>query len=305
MRRGFTLVELVTIISIAGALAGISFPLLRLAFIRSNLSTAAEQASSQLRRARILAQSGERGPWGVHTPTGTLYQGSSFEERDESLDELLPILGGIQVSGLEDISFSALFGLPSGTGSIFFIASTGDMLQIEVKDESFGPPKIVSDISDVFVKVTFLRIKNTKEGNAQPTVHVGQEGTTYEEGEWIPLTKNGDMIIDNGFSLAGDGIAMERGDGFMRIFAYGGIPLFQGMEIVDARITLKEAEVISMENDEHPNRTEFPFDGYVFDWPIGDEITKESNTEVLFQTRVTNESDSFILNWRAMKYGWR
>ena len=297
MRRGFTLIEVAVFIALVTAIAGVTVPLLRNFLIRSDLYTTAEQTKQKLRQAQILSQSGNRGNWGVYPRTGTLYQGTSFLERDLNLDEISPISPNIHVSGIEDVNFSAMYGKPSETGSISLTAINGDKLTIDVHDSFFDISVVENEYDEVAIKLSFLRIKNTGDGSAEPTVHVGSSGELYQENIWIPLTEKGIPIVDDGFMLGAAGVAVKRSEGAVYFFTYGGLPLFQGIEIVDVRISIKNAVITDTTNGSHPDRTEFPFDGHVFDWSIGDEITLESNTDVLFQARVTNESDSFHLLW--------
>lgn len=306
MRRAFTSVEVLTTIAILAVLAGMSVPFWRNFLIRNDLYLAVEQTEQMLRRAQILAQSGDTGPWGFYVPDGVLYQGDSFGNRDVSRDEILEIPPSISISGTQDVSFSAVYGTPSTLGTITFEAINGETAEIIVRNTSFGEPVADVEMPNASFRVTFTRIKNTGQGNAEPTVQTGFHGEEYAENVSIPLYDELGLIIDGGIDNGADGVAVERANGFLRIRRIGGLPLFQGQEIVDVRITLQNATITGIENESWPNSTEFPFDGYAFDWPIGDEITQESSTEVFYQSRVTNESDGFILHWKTDedRSGW-
>ena len=295
--KGFTSVEILTVVAVMAVLAGLSMPLVRNFLLRSDLHTAAEQTTQMLRRARILAQSGDRGSWGVYIPDGVLYQGESFPSRDMSLDEFLPLPSSVSVSNIQDVSFSALDGAPSATGTILLESSNVQSISIAVTPSLVGSPELIPQTSDASFKVEFIRVDNRGAGYAEPTVHVGQPEVIYQSNEWIPLHDDGNKIIDSGIHYDTAGIAVQRMDGVIRFLNYGVLTLQRGKEIIDARITLKNATISDIVNDTGGNKTEYPFDGWVFDWAIGDEITQESRTEVLFQTRVTTLSDGFFLHW--------
>ncbi|MFA7682511.1 MAG: hypothetical protein WCX61_05800, partial [Candidatus Peribacteraceae bacterium] len=115
-RPSFTLAEGLTVIAILAVLAGISVPLYRSSLIRNHLTLAQEQTMHVLRQAQTRAQAGDqKSAWGVHIPTGTLYAGTSYEERDSTYDEIYALPSSVTISGLTDISYSRLYGIPSTT----------------------------------------------------------------------------------------------------------------------------------------------------------------------------------------------
>lgn len=122
--KGFTLFELLLVVSIGAVIFLFSAPY-GLNFYRSQL---AEEARSNiidgLQRAKhnaVLQKNDSN--FGV-TLGGVphsyvIFQGSNYETRDSSQDEVFLIIEEINFSGLSEVAFSKLTGLPSITGSIY------------------------------------------------------------------------------------------------------------------------------------------------------------------------------------------
>jgi prepilin-type N-terminal cleavage/methylation domain-containing protein len=138
-RSGFTLIELLLVIGIIGVVGAISIPLYNDFQIRSDLNLATEQASQGLARARILSQSGKGDDnWGFFVPSGTLYKGISYAERDTEYDEVYPMPSTITTTGLLEVSFSRLEGAPSATGTIVLTSLTGEQRTVLMTVEKSG-----------------------------------------------------------------------------------------------------------------------------------------------------------------------
>jgi prepilin-type N-terminal cleavage/methylation domain-containing protein len=142
MRRGFTVLELVVVIGIIGAISAFSVPVIRTYQVRSDLNLATEQATQGLARAKLLAQSAEQdAPWGFFVPAGVLYKGASYAARESQYDEVYPMPSTITVSGsILEVGYSKLEGKPSQTGSIVLTAVDGEqrtiVISISVKQEA-------------------------------------------------------------------------------------------------------------------------------------------------------------------------
>ncbi len=139
LRRGFALLEVLLVVAIIGAAAGIGVPLYRDYQVRTDLNLATEQVTQGLARARLLAQSGQNDDsWGFYVPGGVLYKGTSYEFRDTAFDEFYPMPSTITTSDLLEVNYSKVQGVPNITGEVTLSAITDDTrtILIEVKTES-------------------------------------------------------------------------------------------------------------------------------------------------------------------------
>lgn len=138
-RRGFALIEVLLVVGLIGAIAGVGVPLYRDYQIRNDLNLATEQVTQGLARARLLSQSAqEDDSWGFYAPAGVLYKGDSYETRDPAFDETYPMPSTIGIEGLFEVNYSKVHGLPDNTGEITLTTITDDTrnVLIEVKTES-------------------------------------------------------------------------------------------------------------------------------------------------------------------------
>jgi prepilin-type N-terminal cleavage/methylation domain-containing protein len=292
--RGVTLPEVLVSIAIIAVLGAAIIPSYRSYQLRSDVNLAAGQAEHMVRRAQLLAQSGkEASAWGYRAETGTLFLGKEYDTRDTSFDESIDVPNSVVVSGILEVYFQALYGVPSIAGDIVFTAEDGYQKIVTIDSGTLaGPP-----VPPVQIKVHFDRIKNSGNGAVENKVYVGKDADMYEEDEWIPLTKNGFPIVDSSIVLGVNGLSMQRGDGFVRIVAYGGLDS-GGKEVIDATITINRALIDHIENEDGEHEGEQPFDGNSNEGVGGDEYTLAAdNQSVKFQTRVTNAGDTILIFW--------
>lgn len=123
---GFTLLELLLSVIILTLIAGFSLPFYVSFQQRNELDTTTNLTVDMLRRAQNYARSGDGdSQWGVATQGGqlTVFKGATYAARDTTEDEAVAIPGSISASGLAEVTFSKLRGIPSTTGSIS-LAST-------------------------------------------------------------------------------------------------------------------------------------------------------------------------------------
>ncbi len=148
------------------------------------------------------------------------------------------------------------------------------------------------------VKIHFDRLENTGSGNASPRVYVGPDALSFAADQWIPLVDSlGNQIIDGGLVEDVKGLALQRGDGWVRIVSHGSHANSSGKEIVDANPLFNHAIITSIENDLE-NPSENPRDGTENDTSSGDEFVDGPNVKsMVFKTRVTTEDDGVILHW--------
>lgn len=152
------------------------------------------------------------------------------------------------------------------------------------------------------VKVHFDRIENTGDGDAARVIYVGPNAVAYAQNQRIPLVDgNGNIIIDGGLVETAKGLAMERGNGWIRIVSHGSHANSSGKEVIDARVKFKRSYITSVETDPD-NPASNPFDGIVNDTASGDEFTVNgSNKHMLFQSRVTTDDDGVVIRWAGGK----
>jgi len=135
--NGFTLIEVVLSIAIVVLIFGIAAPVYQDYQIRNGIDTGVNTIVENLRRAQTLstAVDGDSN-WGVSILNNeiTLFKGTSFITRDISFDEVSDILSVISPSGLDEIVFSKLNGLPNTTGVINLSAS-GNVRTISINEK--------------------------------------------------------------------------------------------------------------------------------------------------------------------------
>lgn len=107
--RGFALVEILIVIGIAGALVALTIPMGIGFYQGQQLDTAIEEIVQALRRAQFKAMSmQDDSAWGVYFETG--------QYRLE--DEIFVLNSNIEITGINQVIFSKLEGLPSYAGDI-------------------------------------------------------------------------------------------------------------------------------------------------------------------------------------------
>jgi len=119
--KGFTLIEVVLSIAIIVVIFGIAAPVYQDYQIRNGVDISVNTIAENLRRAQILSMAVDGDSnWGVNILNNeiTLFRGVNFATRDVIFDEVSEILPVISHSGLNEIVFSKLNGLPNTTGVI-------------------------------------------------------------------------------------------------------------------------------------------------------------------------------------------
>ena len=136
-RSGFTAIEILLVLGVVGASSGFSMPLYRSYIARSDLEIARQNIAQGLERARFLSQVAMNDSgWGFSTNAvpgrGVLYMGSTYASRDTDFDELYTISPSITLSGLKEVNFTKIDGLPDVTGQIVLTSSIGEVRTIDV-----------------------------------------------------------------------------------------------------------------------------------------------------------------------------
>ena len=134
--KALTLVEILIIVALLAILASFTFPM-GLDFYRSQqLETKTQEVIQTLRRAQLKAISQELDSnYGVYFTQQNyiLFKGNSYLTRDSQYDEIFNFSAIMNISGLNEITFSRLEGKPSVTGNIV-LSSNGNTATININE---------------------------------------------------------------------------------------------------------------------------------------------------------------------------
>lgn len=120
-KKGFTLVEILLSIAVMTAIAAFSFPIYQSFQSRNELEIASNTVAQSLRRAQVLSQVMEGdSSWGVKIQSGSVvvFKGASYATRDAAYDESFDFSTQIAGTGVGEVVFSKLEGVPGTTGTI-------------------------------------------------------------------------------------------------------------------------------------------------------------------------------------------
>ena len=116
---------------------GISIPFYQDFQIRNGMDTGVNTIVENLRRSQALSMAVDGDSnWGVNISGNLiiLFKGANFITRDVDFDEVSQILSVISSTGLDEIVFSKLDGLPNNTGVINLSAS-GNTRTISINEK--------------------------------------------------------------------------------------------------------------------------------------------------------------------------
>lgn len=119
--QGFTLIEILIVISMILFLFGLSLPVYQSMMFGSEVENANKILVSTLRRAQTQSTAGlDDSKWGVYV-TSThviLFKGDTYATRDTTADTSYTFPAALAVSGPTEIVFTKRYGTPSTTGTI-------------------------------------------------------------------------------------------------------------------------------------------------------------------------------------------
>ncbi len=136
--RGFTFPELLLSLSILAIIGGMTIPMYRTFMVRNELDIAVVTVAQNLRRAQALSQAGDGDTtWGLHVGVGSIliYKGASFISRDQNFDENTAMPTSIVPSGITDVTFSKVTGIPQVTGTFILTSQSDEIRTITINEK--------------------------------------------------------------------------------------------------------------------------------------------------------------------------
>ncbi|MCX6764153.1 MAG: type II secretion system protein [Candidatus Nealsonbacteria bacterium] len=149
-QKAFTLIEILLVIGIFSILAILTLPLSLDFYKKYQLDIYTQEIVQALRRAQLKSMSVEQDSrFGIYLAEGNyvLFRGNSYAVRELQYDEIFDIPYNISLSGLSEIVFSKLSGLPSVSGDIILtngneerIININSIGRISYKIKLVSPP---------------------------------------------------------------------------------------------------------------------------------------------------------------------
>ena len=201
--KAFTAIETLLTLSVIAVTAGMTVPMYRNYQIRNDLDLVTQQTIQGLRRAQVLAQSGESDlSWGFYVQDGVLFAGEAYAVRNTEYDEVYHVPSTINASGISEVTFSRIEGVPNKTGEIILQALNGDQRIIEIS--TFG----VLDVGNI-KSFDGGGMSESSEGS---TGSEGDEGSTGSEGDESSATSQASSLGTGDGSGDGSGDDSTGGD---------------------------------------------------------------------------------------------
>jgi type II secretory pathway pseudopilin PulG len=136
--EGFTTLEIMLVVAliaiVASATVGIYFTAKR----RSDIDIATNVTVQYIRRAQTFSQSGKQdSQWSIHITSDEilLYKGDDYDLRDTNFDENYQFPASLTHTGLENISFTKIEGIPNITGQIYLEDSSNNISTISINSK--------------------------------------------------------------------------------------------------------------------------------------------------------------------------
>lgn len=137
-QHGFSLIEMLLSVMIIGMITAISVPLYNSFLARNDLDITSQQIAEAFRRAQVYARGVKNdSAWSVEVQTSaiTLFKGTVFASRDTTYDETIALPGSVTASGLSEVRFALLTGLPNTTGTVTLTSNASETKTVTVNAE--------------------------------------------------------------------------------------------------------------------------------------------------------------------------
>ncbi len=136
---GFTLIEVLLALALVALLVGVSLPIYYTLFAKNNLDIAKNQVAQSLGRASFLSSASDGDmTWGVKILLGSVivFKGTNYATgRDATYDEEYATSSAVIPSGLTEVVFNKMTGLPQTTGTIILTSTNGEVRTITINNK--------------------------------------------------------------------------------------------------------------------------------------------------------------------------
>ncbi len=131
------MLELLLSVALIGILAGMGSVVFRSHQMNNDLILAVSITGQSWRQAQMRSQAGDGDDtWGVYIDTGsiTIFKGTDYASRDVTYDEDFSIGSNLSISGLTEVVFDLITGLPNVTGNITYTAPNNVTSQATINE---------------------------------------------------------------------------------------------------------------------------------------------------------------------------
>lgn len=135
---GFTLIELLLVVSIVLIIGTFSAVFYTRFLTQNAVANTQDQLIGQLRKAQIYSMMGKQNSaWSINysSNTITLYIGTTFAGHNTAFDEKFTVNSNITVSGITNVNFARMTGLPTPTTSNISISSGTNIKTISISSQ--------------------------------------------------------------------------------------------------------------------------------------------------------------------------
>ena len=132
------MIEVLLAVVVVAVVGAIGVPVYHAMQVRNELDINATTIAQSMRRAQVLSQTADTdSTWGVSVQSGsiTLFQGSSFANRNTGYDETFDLAISITPSGISEVVFAKLTGDPQTTGTITLTSNTNETRTITINEK--------------------------------------------------------------------------------------------------------------------------------------------------------------------------